>query len=714
VGVRRGRSAHDQRRPWPVRSRWVWLALPVVSALVWTLARGPVDQLWLWIPVIAMVSVGAVEACRWGGPWLLWRASGRRRPKELAASVVAVAGALALAVTLGFAGRWAIDERLDPPPLVQFPAVPCDPAAPPDELRIVTARSQLTVTRQLVDAYEQDRARGGCDELRSYVYAPPSTEALLRELAADWAGGAPGRAEPTGSPGPPASTTLLLGPRPDIWVPGSRAEVDAVQDAIGAGDLRLAGLIPQVVGWSPIVLAVSESAAGGVSVRRTGHESLRELLATEPVTQWGLVRPEPAAAAVSDLSPVGDLVNAAVYGPVDGDAEATQDAREFERTVVQTADEHGYPLGDVDGMLCRHRQLGDDANPTGLLVTEQAVVRFNRGDDQLDQACQAAGLPATGPRAACGTRQELAAIYSTEPYHVAYEVVRLSWQPPGTRPARAAEEFQAWLSSRPGRAALVAAGLRPQGSPPDQWAGPAGWCGALPDALAETGYRASDQDRMEAVRTAYGRAKVPGRVLIALDVSGSMAEPVGDGGSRYEIATEAVRLALGRLGGRDEVGLWVFPGDGDSHREIQELARVSSPDTLDRVTASLAAEPPDGPNTPLYATIAAGVAHLRGLATAGGEAESADGERITALVVVTDGEDTASTPTALVGIGRADGVRVYVVAVQVEKDVCNFDQIAGVTSRTNGDCRSATFETLEQRLGELFGTLWSGDGNGPG
>jgi Ca-activated chloride channel family protein len=48
------------------------------------------------------------------------------------------------------------------------------------------------------------------------------------------------------------------------------------------------------------------------------------------------------------------------------------------------------------------------------------------------------------------------------------------------------------------------------------------------------------------------------RVLLVLDVSGSMDQPVDGGGSRMELAKKAAQQAIGQFSPDDEVGLWTF------------------------------------------------------------------------------------------------------------------------------------------------------------
>jgi hypothetical protein len=162
------------------------------------------------------------------------------------------------------------------------------------------------------------------------------------------------------------------------------------------------------------------------------------------------------------------------------------------------------------------------------------------------------------------------------------------------------------------------------------------------------------------------RRAPPARVLLAIDVSGSMDWALSTGGDqrRIDAAVTATLKALERLGSADELGLWVFargrhielvpinPLGAERDRVEPGLSalmgRRNRPVPIsrlrtqrDQVEAGLAAlldrkNKPTG-GTPLYDTIASGVQTLqRGW------------RKGSALVVLTDGRDHRSTtyPTA--------------------------------------------------------------------
>lgn len=554
--------------------------------------------------------------------------------------------------------------------------------APPVELRALAAPSRLATVTELAEAYERSTATGneGCALVDVFSYTPPSYQEAVAALAGGWEG-----------------TALRdVGPRPDLWFPESTSEVDQVEgEILGTG----VGLVlrHEVVAHSPLVVAVAGSAVSpeGNTLRETLRWS--DLTATAERYGWSLVRPDPSASAT------GELVLTAMYGGAASPADATAAARDAELRIAAGLDGGGYPLSDTEPLLCRHRQAG--AAGTALLITEQAMVRFNRGDPLgvCPAAVPAAGVqPAAGTATGCQAADPLLAFYPTAPHAVDLTAVTLRW-PDRTEPAHPeATALREWLAGSEGHPALRASGLRPPAAAAGGTASPISIeCGAIPEAFPDLANRAPPTEAARAqAQTAYLAAQRPGRVLIALDVSGSMKEPTPVGLSRLEVATTAVEGSLARLGDNDELGLWVFP-DRRGPRERVPIGPAATPhrDVPRRQAAadSLGDLTPGG-GTPLHRTIVDGVA-----------AVGPDPEQVTAVVVVTDGVDNSEDPEAdeaLAALGQDDGVRVFVVAVGEAS--CELEAIAGVTRRTGGECIRADFPTLESQLTRLFGVLWSG------
>jgi hypothetical protein len=205
--------------------------------------------------------------------------------------------------------------------------------------------------------------------------------------------------------------------------------------------------------------------------------------------------------------------------------------------------------------------------------------------------------------------------------------------------------------------------------------------------------------RDEALRV-YAAAHRPGRVLVALDTSGSMRTTAGDGRrTRFEIALDSVDASLARMGGEDEFGLWLFSTDVSRegwHEEVPIGRRNPAQDaTLQRLRHGFT---PSG-DTPLYLAIDAGSKAVRGSAGTGPD-------RLRALVVVTDGQDTASGGL-VPALDTGAGVRVFVIAIGEAS--CG-PVLVRLSHGTGGECLRVAATSVDQTLATLFGTLWERGG----
>jgi len=526
----------------------------------------------------------------------------------------------------------------------------------PTQLRVLTSPEQLEPARQLADGYARWAAKRsyGCAVVRAYVFAPPPKDA--RDGLVRWSG-----------------TTLRdVGPQPDVWLAGSASEVDKVVTA--AAELGVESPITHdvAIAWSPVVVGIPAPSAAALEIPRHGHPWTGFF---RRVTElgWDVVRPDPVT------SPVGELSTALLY--------KADDPRQVEQRLGRSLDDGGYPLGDGLDVLCRYRQL--DPARTAVIVSEQELVRFNRGDP-LGGDCRSREQRREGD-------DVLLAFYPSDTRAVEHRFVRFGWS--GPPQATQAEAFGSWLAAADGKRALLAAGLRP----PDIAAtDPLNeQHGVLPEAAFQ--HDPIAPDALDQALRVYDGAQRRGRVLLALDGSGSMAAPAGhDQGSRFDVAGRGIVRALELMGERDEFGLWIFPGDpgGTGAREAVPIGPRNGPvgDAPRRqaTDGALGQVQPRG-NTPLYRAIVDGVRAVG----------PSDDDRISALVVLTDGEDTSSglTPAQVYdAVGKA-GVRVFVVAVgEATCAAVALDEVAAVTG---GRCVDANVRSIDAELAGIFGALWS-------
>lgn len=442
-----------------------------------------------------------------------------------------------------------------------------------------------------------------------------------------------------------------VGPRPDLWLAGS-AQQATTGSAQQATDDQTT-----VVGTSPIVLAVPPSLLIDPrlqELRRT--ETWMGLLDRARDLDWPVRRPDPG------LSVSAELATAAIY--ISGqDLIGLGRARQLERALTPA----DAPPGDAIDLLCTQPEAA-------LILTEQQMVRYNA---QMALGCARPVAPDASLRG----------FYPTDSLTLTMTMTRLEWTDAGQDQAERAEEFVAWLGTAAGREVLNDSALRPV-------------AGHIRDPLSERNGVLPVSPRreypepsvIEEVTELRANAQRPARILLALDASGSMREVVGAGGpTRFDLAKQGITGALRHIGPGDEFALWSFQGSGGPRK----LTGFDSDSAA--VQAALGGVAPEG-GTPLNRSIVDGVAAL----------VPADPERVTALVVLTDGEDSGSgiSREQLVDSVRDKGVKVFVVATGEAS--CASHSITDVTELTGGRCLEVNVASLDSRLTALFGVLWGG------
>jgi Ca-activated chloride channel homolog len=531
----------------------------------------------------------------------------------------------------------------------------------PTELRVLTLPDQVESVQQLADRYTQWTAQEnyGCPTANVYVF-PGSPKSVRNAIVTHWSG-----------------TSLRdVGPRPDVWFTES-TEVERVRQAatsVAAVDVPISQ--DDAIAWSPIVFGVTATDAAALGDNPVGL-SWSNFFDRATDLGWDIVRPDPVS------SSVGTLGAAVLYGN-----ESTADParmRSVEQRIGHSLDAGRYPFGDDIDILCRYRHL--DPPHTTAIVSEQALMMFNRGDP-LGSGC--------GGRENQRSRNDaLLAFYATDSRAIEYRFVRFGWNSPPQNGE--ADAFGRWLTSTEGERALVDAGLRPSGrtaghQPNQQY-------GVLPEAIVKRDPMTAEA--LDRVLGLYESAHRRGRVLLALDGSGSMAASAGRGqDSRLEVAARGIVQALELMGERDEFGLWIFPdGQGGAARELVPIGpRDDLVGALPRrqATGTVLGQVAPAGSTPLFRVIVDGVAAV---------GPSGD-TRMSALVVLTDGQDTGSglTSDQVREAVRSMGVRVY--AVTVGDLTCSAGALDEIAAITGGRCVETDLASIEAELAELFNTLW--------
>jgi Ca-activated chloride channel family protein len=467
----------------------------------------------------------------------------------------------------------------------------------------------------------------------------------------------------------PSRVAATLGPnwnaandgvRPDVWVPDSSLWLSIADGRPDATSL----LPPQPpsIASSPVVLALRQPLARALGWPRralswadvvgtfmnggwakAGHPewaSLRMGMTDAGTTTAGL-------AAV--LAIVGDDVNGTLT-----DDQLVESLR-FDQALGAVARDTSSFFAAQTGAA------GTDASIAAFPALESDVAAFDRAhpDHLLVPVYAAAPVVADYP----------------------YAVLSASWVSDGTRAG--ARQFLAYLNSSAGQDALGVIGLRgadhtvrDSATLPAADGFPATFGGArpAPDALT-IGMLIADWTSLQR----------RSNLLIALDTSGSMAEPVpGTSLTRLQLMRQAAGTGFGLLGIRDSVGLWNFSGtgsDGNQFHELVPFGPTTAPvDGVDRRKAMLDALGhlrADG-GTPLYDTVYAAYQQMR---------SHWQPDSINAVVVITDGSNdtrggmTLAQLVSALKSGQRTGhpVQIINIALGPAADAEALEQISAAT-----------------------------------
>ena len=551
---------------------------------------------------------------------------------------------------------------------------------PPTELRLVASATMEGVARRVVDGFEQStRNRDGCLTARVTVAPMPSPAAAVDGFLSGWSG-----------------DQLRNVFQPDAWMADSSLEVERVRSTLaraarpGTPTLRNLGSVAS----SPLVVAVPASTARSLawpdqplawkdvaSLARDGElgghpfvlgrpspsSSTIGLLATAGLYQGAVGRPELRAADLQTPGPASRI-------------------RAVERGLADGGDDQG-------ALLCRLEGSGRAAGGgrmTAVVASEQAVASYNQVGPPGD--CAAGAAP----------RDPLRAFYPSDGTpELDYPLVEVSasWNDP-SRAAVVAALF-GYLHGDGPRTLLSDSGFRVPGG-----AG-GGWLSSDNGVLLQqptSAFRQPDETVIPALLDRFEAARRPARVLVAMDVSGSMKLASGSGGTRIEGARDAAARAVSLVDDKDAIGLWRFSTRLKGSQDYQELVPLGSGAAhRARLLGSLGALRATDHDTGLYDTIDAGVRRLR---------QGLDPGAVNALVVLTDGENDDGDGIGLKELGeRLEGGRdrpVQVVVIAFGSVRCQVGGLEGIARMTGGSCHDADQTGLRQAFEDVATSFWGG------
>jgi hypothetical protein len=421
------------------------------------------------------------------------------------------------------------------------------------------------------------------------VSAAPEIAPVVSELAEDMTGDDGCAAVEVVAEAPATVAAAVAGrsadggDAPDVWLPDSSLWMTAADRP-----LRAAAPQDDSVATSPLVFAVGPATAERLTERPRPEVADLVRAALSGTALRLMVTAEQQAP-----ERVGAVVS--LYDAVQGTAEARAAMTGLLRSVTLT---ERSPRDLLAGLA--------DEEGTAVAVSEQAMVTVNRDADL-----------------------GLVGIY---PHTVAfdYPYVVLADE---AGAAALADDLEARLRSPEGQQALQEAGFRDA----------EGAVGA--EAVEQAGVDTTtvtpapmQPANLAMAEQAMTLVQRESRLLAVLDVSGSMGYGVrgrdAPGPSRISIATRAAAEGLSLYPDSTKLGLWTFPRTAlmpMSHRVVAPVGRVTNERRARLATVLAGLREVERGSTPLYVTTLAAVRQMR---------SGWDPERVNAVVILSDGQDT--------------------------------------------------------------------------
>jgi Ca-activated chloride channel family protein len=463
------------------------------------------------------------------------------------------------------------------------------------------------------------------------------------------------------------------GPVPDAWSPAASTWLQLLRHDRASHDRPdiLAADNESVVS-TPIVLAMPEPKAKALGWPQAaiGWSDLLHLAndprgwASKGHPEWGafkLGKTNPNVSTSGLSATIGAFV-AATGTSSDLTMDVLKEPRV--RDFVAGVEKSVAHYGDTALTFLTNLQRADDAGAalgyvSAVAVEEKSIVDYNEGNPTGDLETKGAhGKP----------RVPLVAIYPKEGTlnsDSPFAVLQAPWSEAGKQAG--AKDFFAYLHEPAQQELFTDAGFRTYDGRP-------GKAVSDSDYLTEnTGVTLSPPSPpvLAAVRAAWSDLRKPARVLLVLDVSGSMGQSAGAGKTRLELAQAAAVNGLSQLSDADQVGLWTFPSQGQVY--WQQMALEPLGPQREQLIACIKQLIPAG-GTPLYAATRKASEAVRA---------GAGDDTINAVVVMTDGKNEYPDDTDVDGLIRQlgdqaleGGVRVFTIAYGEDADLDTLKRIS--------------------------------------
>lgn len=479
-----------------------------------------------------------------------------------------------------------------------------------------------------------------------------------------------------------------LGPEPVIWSPASRAWGGVLNQRLAErGEDPIAPTNAQPFMLTPLVIAMPKPMADALGYPETpvGYSDLLALArdpngwASKGHPEWGAFKlgktnPNFSTSALS-------ATIAQYYAATGKTADLTledvnrPEVADFNRG-VESAVVH---YGDITMTFLNNLFRADRAGAaltyvSAVAVEEKSVIDYNAGnpDGVLD-----AGEEPRKPRVPLvAVYPKEGTLFSDNPLFV----LDAPWVDDAER--EGGEAFSEFVRRPENQKKVLEFGFRP-GNPAVPVGKPITTDSGVDPDQPETTLGVPSPDVLVRIVDLWGEQRKSARVLLVLDVSGSMGEEAGEGNTKLDLAKDAAIDALELFKPQDEVGLRIFSTNVAQREPTDYLDLVpigpiaAQREAIVRKLSALA--PIEG--TPLYTTAKDSYDEIK---------ESFAPDKINAVVLLTDGRNEDPRNNDLNGLlsylrAGSEGqsskpVRIFTIAFGEGADAATLGRIAEATN----------------------------------
>lgn len=482
------------------------------------------------------------------------------------------------------------------------------------------------------------------------------------------------------------------GPRPTIWSPAAKSWGAIVNQRLAArGDAPITDPEAQPFMVTPLVIAMPRPMAEALGWPDTpiGYADLLALAAdpngwaSKGHPEWGkfkLGKTNPNF-STSGLSSTIAQYYAATGKQADLTLEDVNraDVDQFMRGVESAVVHYGDITMTFLNNLFRNDRAGVGLTyVSAVAIEEKSIIDYNRGDPD--------GIrdPGEEPRK---PRVPLVAIYPKEGTLFSdnpFFILDADWV--SSAQERAAAAFQEFVQRPDNQRRVLESGFRP-GNPAVAVGEPIVAANGVDPDQPQTTLGVPEPEVLVRLLDKWGEQRKAAKVMLVIDVSGSMGEEVSEGQTKLDLAKRAAVEALDQFKPEDEVALRIFSTDlgPPEHPDYVDLVDFG-PISAQRERIALEIErlvPVSG--TPLYTVAQESYAELK---------EEYDAARINAVVLLTDGrnEDDFNDLNATIARLRAGSegqsatpVRLFTIAYGGDADKATLKRLAEATNAATYD-----------------------------